>query len=140
MINEKVLKDLEDMINGTVDPVLFPYQKGNSIRIGSYVIRCNKKGFYKVYDCSKNVLVTETFCKTSAVALAKSLSLGKTEVKAIKEIDKNIQKWYNDCVFYRHTIQVTKDHFKREVTETRYNIAKHKTSEAKHQLDKYIYA
>lgn len=140
MIDKRVLKELEDMINGTVDPVLFPYQKGNSIRIGSYIIRCNKKGYYKVYDCSNNTLVTETFCKTSAVALAKSLSQGKHETKTIKQIDKDIQKWYNDCVFYRHTMQVTKDDFKREITATRYDIARHKTSAAKHQLDKYIYA
>ena len=140
MIKEQILKDLEHMINDSIDPSLFPYKKGNSIRIGSYVVRSNKKGFYKVYDLTSNNLITETFCKASALALAKTLSQGKQSTKSILEIDKDIQKWYNDCVFYRHIIRVTKDDFKREITETRYEIAKDKTSNAKRQLDKYIYA
>lgn len=140
MIKEQILKDLEEIINGSIDINLFPYKKGNSIRIGAFAIRSNKKGFYKVYDCVNNVLVTETFCKTSAVALAKSLSQGKQAKKTILDIDKEIQKWYNDCVFYKHTMRVTKDDFKRDLTETRYEIAKDKTSHAKRQLDKYIYS
>lgn len=140
MIKEQVLKDLEEIINGSIDVSLFPYTKGNSVRIGAYVVRVNKRGFFKVYDCSKNVLVSETFCKTSAVALAKSLSQGKQVKKDILELDKEIQKWYNDCVFYKHTMKVTKDNIKRDVTETRYQIAKDKTSHAKRQLDRYIYS
>lgn len=140
MIKEQVLKDLEEIINGSVDVSLFPYTKGNSVRIGAYVVRSNKRGFFKVYDCSNNVLVTETFCKTSAVALAKALSQGKHVKKDILELDKEIQKWYNDCVFYKHTMKVTKDNVKRDVTETRYQIAKDKTSHAKRQLDRYIYS
>lgn len=140
MINKRLAKDLEELINGSIDPSMFPYQKGNSIRIGSYIVRSNKRGYYKVYDLTTNRLVTETFCKTSAVALAKSLSLGKRVSRDIIGLDKEIQKWYNDCVFYKHTIRVTKDAIKKEVTLTRYEIAKLKTAEAKRQLDKYIYA
>ena len=140
MINNKLLKDLEHLINGSVDPSLFPYAKGNSIRIGSFIVRENKKGFFMIYDLSSNAQIAKTFCKTSAVALAKALSQGKSVGKNILEIDKDIQKWYNDCIFYKHTISVTKDDFKREITETRYQVAKDKTSQAKRQLDKYIYA
>lgn len=137
---EKLLKELEDLVNGKIDSSLFPYQKGNSIRVGSFIVRVNKKGFYKVYDCINNVLVTETFCKTSAVALAKALSQGKTAKADILNIDRSIQKWYNDCMFYRYTMRKTKDDFKHDIILTRYEIARDKTSAAKSQLDKYIYA
>lgn len=140
MINEKLLKDLEELINGSIDPSLFPYQKGNSIRIGQYAIRSNKKGFFKVYDCKKNILIAETFSKTSAVAMARSLCKDKNIVSKILYLDKELQKWYNDCVFYRHTIRKTKDFFKKDIIETRYEIAKQKTSLVRRELDKYIYA
>lgn len=140
MINEKLLKDLEELVNGSIDPSLFPYQKGNSIRIGQYAIRCNKKGFFKVYDCKKNTLIAETFSKTSAVAMARNLCKDRNMVKKIIYLDQELQKWYNDCVFYRHTMRKTKDYIKKDIIETRYEIAKYKTSMVRQELDKYIYA
>ena len=119
---------------------MFPYQKGNSIRIGSFIVRSNKRGFYKVYDCENNTLVTEAFCKTSAVAIAKTLSKGQTVTDNILDIDKDIQKHYNDCMFYRHNMRVTTDAFRYDVILNRYEIAKDRTWHAKEQLDKYIYA
>lgn len=139
MLKEKVLKDLEELINGSIDPTLFPYQKGNSIRLGKYAIRVNKRGFYKIYDVKENRLVAEMFCKTTAIALAKVLSKGQATNKVL-ELDKELQKWYNDCVFYRHTILKTDDSVKREVVRVRYDIAKDKTSAVRRELDKYVYA
>lgn len=137
MIDKKLISDLEELLN-SVDPTLFPYQKGNSVRIGKYVIR-SSKGFYKVFDCETNTMIAETFCKTSAVALAKSLSKGRATKKTILDLDKSIQKWYNDCVFYKYTMKKTKDDEKYFSTYTRYEIARDKTNYAKQQLDKYIY-
>ena len=139
MYPEKLVKELEELVNDTVDPSMFPYQKGNSIRIGSFVVRCNKRGYYKVYDCQDNKLVTEAFCKSSAVAIAKNLAQGHDKTQSILSIAKDIQKWYNDCVFYKHSMRLTKDDFRYDVISNRYEIAKDKTCHAKEQLDKYIY-
>ena len=49
MIDARVLKDLKKLIEENIDPSMFPYCKGNSIRIGSFTIRHNKKG-YHIYD------------------------------------------------------------------------------------------
>ena len=138
--NLKLIKELEELVNETIDPSMFPYQKGNSIRIGSFIVRSNKRGFYKVYDCENNTLVTEAFCKTSAVAIAKTLSKGQTVTDNILDIDKDIQKHYNDCMFYRHNMRVTTDAFRYDIILNRYEIAKDRTWHAKEQLDKYIYA
>lgn len=135
--NKKLISDLEELLN-TIDPSLFPYQKGNSIRIGKYVIR-NSKGFYKIFDCESNTMIEETFCKTSAVALVKTLIKGTAAKRTILDLDKDIQKWYNDCVFYKHTMKKTKDESKYFMTYTRYEIARDRTDLAKQKLDKYIY-
>lgn len=138
--NLKLIKELEELVNETIDASMFPYQKGNSIRIGSFIVRSNKRGFYKVYDCANNTLVTEAFCKTSAVAIAKTLSQGQTVTENILNIDKDIEKWYNDCIFYKYNMRTTTDDFKYDIILNRYEIAKDKTCQAKEQLDKYIYA
>lgn len=135
-----IVPDLESLLSIQIDPSLFPYVKGNSIRIGKYVVRSNKNGSHKVFDSQENMLIAETFCKSSAVALAKTLAKGRNSKQNIIEIDKRIQKWYNDCIFYKHTMNVTKDDTKRDIISVRYDIAKHKTRNAKQELDKYIYA
>jgi hypothetical protein len=137
--NLKLIRELEELVNESIDPSMFPYQKGNSIRIGAFIVRCNKRGFYKVYDSQANKLVTEAFCKSSAVAIAKNLSQGKRDTTNIVKIDKDIQKWYNDCIFYKHSMRKTTDSFKYDIILNRYEIAKDKTCKAKEQLDKYIY-
>jgi len=139
MTENKLLRDLEEILNGSIDPVMFPYKKGNSLRIGKYAVR-NSRGYYKVFDCETNKQVAQMFCKSSAVALAKSLAQGHNSLESIKHIDQHIQKWYNDCVFYKHTMKVTKDDIKFDVVSTRYDIARDQTDKARKQLDKYIYA
>ena len=141
MSNSILLKELQELLNKSIDPTMFPYQKGNSIRIGQYIVREKKNGKFRVYDCKSNIMITELFCKSSAVALAKTMAKGDTSILvSIQSIDKEIQKWYNDCIFYRHTLKVTKDSIKKDIVETRYEIARDKTTSIRKQLDKYIYA
>ena len=137
--NTQLIKELESLLNGSIDPTMFPYAKGNSIRIGDYVVRSNKRGFYKIYNLESNKLITETFCKSSAVALAKTLARSASGANDIIQADKEIMKHYNDCIFYKHTIRVSKDKTRRHVAQIRYDIAKQKTLHAKSHLDRYIY-
>ena len=137
--NEKLIKDLEEILNGHLDPTMFPYQKGNSIRIGKYIVR-SSKCVHKIFDCESNSMLAETFSKSAAVALAKTLSKGNPQHADILSIDKDIQKWYNDCIFYKHIMSTSKDSVKLDITETRLDIARYKTSSARQSLDKYIYS
>jgi hypothetical protein len=141
MINKiKLIQDLEELLDVRIDTTVFPYQKGNSIRVGKYVVRQAKHGSCKIFNCESNLQVAETFCKTSALALAKSLSSGVDQRTRILKLDKEIQKWYNDCVFYKHGIKVTKDFARKDILEMRYDIAKRKTADAKQQLDRIIFS
>ena len=138
MINKQILKDLQDIIEANLDASMFPYQKGNSLRIGKFVIRESRAGFL-IYDIESNTQVAKTFCKTAAVAFAKALHKGR-DTRKVLDLDKVIEKHYNDCVFYRHTIKKTKDEFKKEITTIRYEIAKSITSDAKRRLDSFIFS
>jgi len=136
----KLVSELETLINNGLDGIYFPYQKGNSIRIGPMIVRSNKKGFYLVYDTRDNSQVARTFCKSSAVAIAKTQAQGKNYKETILEIDSRIQKHYNDAVFFKYTMKVTKDEFKKEITATRYDIAKAETETARNRLDQFIFS
>jgi hypothetical protein len=137
-LNPKLVIELENLINNKIDTSYFPYVKGKSIRIGHVIVRETSFGFL-VFDTKNNKEIDKMFCKTSAVALAKTVASGKEYKKDIVQLDKIIEKNYNDAIFYKYTMRVTKDDIKYNVAETRYDIAASKTKYAKEQLDKYIY-
>ena len=138
MTNTTLLKELQHLIEDKLDPSMFPYQKGNSIRIGKIVVRDSKKGFL-IYDCQENKQIAITFSKTAALALAKSLAKGHNNTKTVMELDQTIQKNYMDALFFTNTIKTTKDEFKKDVTQTRLEIAKARTANAKSALDSIIF-
>jgi hypothetical protein len=137
-LNPKLVIELENLINNKIDTSYFPYVKGKSIRIGHVIVRETSFGFL-VFDTKNNKEIDKMFCKTGAVALAKTVASGKEYKKDIVQLDKIIEKNYNDAIFYKYTMRVTKDDIKYNVAETRYDIAASKTKYAKEQLDKYIY-
>ena len=144
MINKSknLLSDLEQIVNASIDPAMFPYKKGNSIRVGKYAVRTTRHG-HKIFDCESNCMIAETFSKTAALALAKSSSQEHSNARSmdvILNVDRCIQKWYNDCIFYKHIMSTSKDEIKLDITETRLEIARDKTNSARESLDKYIYS
>ena len=122
MINKKVLKELQEIVDGNLDLTMFPYAKGNSIRIGKIIIRSSKNGFL-VYDCESNLQVARTFCKTAAVAVARNLAKKKgiDSINIVLDLDNTID-------------------FKRNISKTRYEIAKDRTNQARQSLDHIIFS
>ena len=133
MISPKVLKDLQEIIEANIDPTIFPYQKGNSLRIGSIVIRESKKG-HLVYCAKANKQIARTFSKTAAVAIARGGNVTK-----ILQLDNEIMKHFNDCLFYKHTMKNSKSDTARFVAENRYEISSDRTQQLKRKLDGYIF-
>ncbi len=133
--------ELENLINNTIDKSFLPYVKGKSIRIGHVIVRETKVGFFLVFDTKENTEIAKMFCKTGAVALAKSIvsKQNDAEIKIIKSLDDIISKNFNDAIFYKHTIKVTKDTIKKQVAQMRYSVARDATQHAKDKLDTFIY-
>ena len=133
--------ELENLINNTIDKSFLPYVKGKSIRIGHVIVRETRVGFFLVFDTKENAEIAKMFCKTGAVALAKSIvsKQDNAEIKLIKTLDDIISKNFNDAIFYKHTIRVTKDDIKKQVGQMRYSVARDATQDAKDKLDTFIY-
>jgi len=134
-----IVKVLEDIINQNVNEIDFPYVKGNSIRIKNMVIRKSRNG-YLVYDTKENKQVAKTFCKSSAVAIAKSMAKGFDVIDQVMIWDQIIEKNYNDSIFYKNTMKKTKDEFKKDIIEVRFEDAKYRTEYAKQNLDTIIFS
>lgn len=134
-----IVKVLEEIIDQHIDEVDFPQVKGNSIRIKHMVIRKSRNG-YLIYDTQDNKQVAKTFCKASAIALAKNLAKGLNVTEKVLQYDHIIEKNYMDSIFYKNTISKTTDEFKRDVIEIRFLDAKDRTESAKRSLDAFIFA
>jgi hypothetical protein len=140
-LTPKLAKELENLINNKIDTSYFPYVKGKSIRIGHIIVRETRAKFFLVFDTKENKEIGKMFCKTSALALAKTMAKSKEEadIKRIKQLDHTISKNFTDALFYKHTMKVTKDEIKRDVAEMRYEIAAEMLWDAKGKLDTFIY-
>jgi hypothetical protein len=138
--NPKIAAELEELINRALDTSLFPYVRGKSIRIKHIIVRETSFGFL-VFDTKTNKEICKTFCKTSAVAVAKSVAGGRgISLDRIKMLDDIIKKNYNDALFFKHILEISSDSTRRFVAESRYDIAAIRTRTAKEELDRIIYS
>lgn len=140
MIDMDLVKsDLESIIDGGIDPSMFPYVKGKSIRIGKMVVRKSKKG-YLVYDCAENKQVARLFVKATAIALAKELSKDRTMyIDKITRADQYIQKYITDALFYKNTIEKAKDEMRKDLAMIRLECAEKDLEAWQSQIDKIIF-
>jgi hypothetical protein len=138
MITEKLLNDLEEIVNRGLEDSAIPHQRGNSIRIKHVIIRKSPKG-YLIYDAKENKQVVRTYFKTTAVAIAKNLAQGKDITEQAMEFDITMLKHYNDAVFYKHAIRNTTDDAKKEIRETRLDVAIQESRRVRSLLDRYIF-
>ena len=138
MTTEKLLNDLEEIVNRGLEDSAIPHQRGNSIRIKHVIIRKSPKG-YLIYDAKENKQVVRTYFKTTAVAIAKNLAQGINITETAMEFDELMLKHYNDAVFYKHSIRKTTDEFKRDIREARLDVAIQESRRVRSLLDRYIF-
>jgi hypothetical protein len=138
-MNKNVVAILEDIVNSKIEDYSIPHVRGNSIRIKHIVVRHSKKiNAWLVYDTIANVQIAKMFCKTGAIALAKSIADDKQQTAKIQYLDTFISKHYNDCIFYKHTMDVTEDSIKYETAQSRFAISIDLTRHAKEELEQII--
>ena len=138
MVNDFLIKQLEEIVNLGLESVHIPYQKGNSIRIGDYVVRISTKGFL-VYNIKKNSQVAKTNFKISALAAAKTSVENKKDLYEILRLDQRLLKHYNDAVFYKHSLKTATDSFRRDVIKTRLDISIQESRKINRQLCDFIF-
>jgi len=138
MNSEKIIHDLEEIVNRGLEDSAIPVARGNSIRIKHIVIRKSPKG-YLIYDVQDNCQIARTHFKTTAVAIAKNLAQGKDITQKAIEFDITLLKHYNDALFYKNSIRKTTDSVKKEIRETRLDVAIQESQRVRSLLDRYIF-
>lgn len=135
---DNLVKNLEELIETSVEQLSIPYAKGNSIRIKNYVVRKNKDG-YLVYDCKEHKRIAELKFKISALAAAKTLSEGKNVLKTIEMIDSSFLKHYNDVLFFKNVIKNTNSDLVKETRKMRLELSLEKAQIEKRKLEDFIF-
>lgn len=133
MLYENALEQLESLLDDPYYMGKIPYKKGNSIRIGHYIIRKNKTG-YLVYDCVDNKKVDHFWSKSAALAYVKLDLDGKKLHTEIKKLDKTLEKNQIDAMFYRNTIKKASEEIRKSSARVRLDIAEENAYNAKYRL------
>ena len=135
--NEKVLQQLDDIVTTNVGKL--PYTKGGDIYIEHSMIQTSRHGF--VVFCTKDKRkVAETSNKITALAIAVQNNAGHvTSINTLLELDRQFSKHYMDILFHKHTISVTKDELKKEITEVRLDIAISACYKVRETIETYLY-
>ena len=133
MLYDKALEQLESLLDDPYYMGKIPYKKGNSIRVGHYIIRKNKTG-YLVYDCVDNRKVDHFWSKSAALAYVKMDLDGKKLHTEIKKLDKTLEKNQIDAMFYRNTIKKASEEIRKSSARVRLDIAEENAYNAKYRL------
>ena len=133
MLYENALEQLETLLDDPYYMGKIPYKKGNSIRIGHYIIRKNKTG-YLVYDCVDNKKVDHFWSKSAALAYVKLDLDGKKLHTEIKRLDKTLEKNQIDAMFYKNTIKKASEEIRKSSARVRLDIAEENAYNAKYRL------
>ena len=133
MLYDKALEQLESLLDDPYYMGKIPYKKGNSIRIGHYIIRKNKTG-YLVYDCVDNRKVDHFWSKSAALAYVKLDLDGKKLHTEIKRLDKTLEKNQIDAMFYKNTIKKASEEIRKSSARVRLDIAEENAYNAKYRL------
>lgn len=139
MYSEKIINDLDEIVNKGLEDIPIPYVKGNSIRIKHIVVRKSRNGFL-IYNAKDNVQITRTMFKSSAIAIAKNLASNIDVLEKVQQIDTDMAKHYNDAIFYKHIIKTSKDNTTIEIRENRLDIALQESSKLRKALDRFIFS
>jgi len=133
MLYENALEQLESLLDDPYYMGKIPYKKGNSIRVGHYIIRKNKTG-YLVYDCVDNRKVDHFWSKSAALAYVKLDLDGKKLHTEIKKLDKTLEKNQIDAMFYKNTIKKASEEIRKSSARVRLDIAEENAYNAKYRL------
>jgi len=133
MLYNKALEQLEDLLSDPYYMGKIPYKKGNSIRIGEYIIRKNSTG-YLVYNCQTNKKITQFWCKPAALAYVKGKIEHRDYPEDVTQLDKKVEKNEIDSMFYKNTINKAPEGPRKESAIVRLEIAESNMYNAKHRL------
>tara|TARA_B100001057_G_scaffold174955_1_gene175585 strand:+ start:5307 stop:5738 length:432 start_codon:yes stop_codon:yes gene_type:complete len=137
--NPDISKLLNEIMDAELAEYPVPYKKGNSIRIKNVVMRRNGKG-YHVFNLVDKSHVMFTASKTTALAVAHCTAHGlQHSVSDIKRLEAKLSKYYNDAIFYKYTVEHSKDEIRVDSAQMRFEIAMDECMRIRDQIENYLF-
>lgn len=137
--NPEIIKTLNEIMEAGLAEYPVPYKKGNSIRIKNVVMRKNGKG-YHVFNLIDKQHVIFTPSKTTALAVAHCTAHGLDyAVTDIRRLEEKLSKYYNDAIFYKYTVEHSKDEVRADSAQMRFEIAIDECMRIRDQIENYLF-
>jgi hypothetical protein len=133
---ESALADLKDIIDTNAEWLDLPVVKGRNIRIKNIIVRPGRDG-YTIVDIIESKIIEKTFTKVAALAVARAYLNGSPYGQIIS-YDRSIEKHYNDCIFYKHSLNNATTEDKIGLYECRIALAEDKIEKARTILEEYV--
>jgi hypothetical protein len=131
------VEELQQIIENSTSEHLIPDRRDGVIRIGHVIIRHSRSAGYLIIDSNQHRQIDRTFSKWGALAYAKSLMTNQ-DVRPILRLDQCIEKNENDILFFKNTIDSSRNPVRRDIAVDRMQIAIHQSEHARRQLEKQI--
>lgn len=133
----QAVNELENLVESVVPRYNIPYKQGKSVRIGKTVVRRSQKHGYIIVDVEANSTVSKAFSKPGAIAIAKAYNENQP-LYEYEKLDTQLEKHFNDSVFYNNIIEKTQDEFTKGVMEDRLEISQESLHSAYTRLENFI--
>jgi hypothetical protein len=137
--NPEIIKTLNEIMEAGLAEYPVPFKKGNSVRIKNVVMRKNGKG-YHVFNLIDKQHVIFTPSKTTALAVAHCTAHGLDyHVTDIRRLEEKMSKYYNDAIFYKYTVEHSKDEVRADSAQMRFEIAIDECMRIRDQIENYLF-
>ena len=133
----QAVNELERLVENFIPRYNIPYTQGKSIRIGKKVVRRSQRHGYVIIDIEDNATVSKAFSKPGAIAIAKAYNENKS-YDLYERLDSELEKHFNDSVFYNNIITKTQDNFTKVIMEDRLEISQEHIHNAYSRLEQFI--
>ena len=135
---EKLEAQIYDM---AVRSGMFVPVDSRTFRYKRYMILRGPDDRWNVFLMPTKQLIASTFLKVTAFALVKMHEKKMSHrMQELEDHDLKFQKNYNDSVFYKNTMSVSKDSIRRDNALWRYELVNEKVKSAKSQIDRIFYS
>lgn len=135
---EKLEAQIYDM---AVRSGMFVPVDSRTFRYKRYMILRGPDDRWNVFLMPTKQLIASTFLKVTAFALVKMHEKKMSHrMQELEDHDLKFQKNYNDSVFYKNTMNVSKDSIRRDNALWRYELVNEKVKSAKSQIDRIFYS
>jgi len=133
-----ISNDLKKIVQEGLMKTPLPVVKGKATFIGGVVIRESDSGFH-IFDTKKKERICTTLTKHGAIGVAKKY-INNSGIDSILFYDKKLSKHQNDKLFFKNSLQHTKNSSRKEILQTRLDESTTHVEQMRNLLEDIIFS